>query len=110
VEKALERGTPDMHISGMTVTYNPSSPAGKRVERMTLITGEAVTDTGTYISAVTDFLALGTGDGYRAFGQASHRQDVDLVDLEAVIKYLEALPQPVRIQRGERRFLLTPTN
>jgi hypothetical protein len=63
---------------------------------------------GNYSVAVTDFLALGTGDGYRAFGLASKREDTALSDLDAVIKYLQQLPQPVRLASGGSRFIRTP--
>jgi 5'-nucleotidase len=110
IEKALAGDAPGMHISGMTVVYNPTAPVGQRIERMTLANNQQVTDAGTYTAAVTDFLALGTGDGYRAFGQATKRQDTGLTDLEAVIEYLQGQPQPVKIDLGERRFLIKPTN
>ncbi|MGQ0814258.1 MAG: 5'-nucleotidase C-terminal domain-containing protein [Gemmatimonadota bacterium] len=110
VETALMGNAPDMHISGMRVVYNPSSPAGRRVESMQLISGEQITDEDIFVAAVTDFLALGTGDGYAAFGQATRRQTVDLIDLDALIDYLKSRPQPVRVDLAERRFLITPTN
>lgn len=109
-EKAVSGAQPDMHISGFTVVYNPSAPTGQRVERMLLPNGDLITDSGTYTVAVTDFLALGTGDGYRAFGQAKKREDIDLIDLDALIQYLRKQPQPVKVNRAERRFLITPTN
>lgn len=110
IEKALAGSQPDMHISGMHVTYDPSAPIGKRVERMTLTSGEQITETGTYTAGITDFLALGTGDGYRAFGQATKRETTDLSDLDALIDYLSKQPQPVKASRAERRFLVKPTN
>jgi 2',3'-cyclic-nucleotide 2'-phosphodiesterase / 3'-nucleotidase / 5'-nucleotidase len=99
-----------MHISGMTVIYNPGKPVGQRVESMQLLSGEYIKDDGTYTVAVTDFLATGTGDGYTAFGKASKNVDANLTDLEAVIKYLQGLPQPIKRDRAERRFRvpLTP--
>ena len=110
VEFAVNGRSPDMHVSGMSVVYDPRAAAGQRVKRMTLDSGGDISDTGSYTVAVTDFLATGTGDGYRAFGQATRRQDTRYNDLEAVMAYLQGLPQPVRVNRGERRFLLVPMN
>jgi 2',3'-cyclic-nucleotide 2'-phosphodiesterase (5'-nucleotidase family) len=72
---------------------------------MMLLNRDSISAAKTYVVGVTDFLALGTGDGYEAFGRASKREDTDLVDLEAVIKYLESQPQPVRVNRFDTRTL-----
>ena len=85
----------------MTVTYKLDAPAGQRVQRIE-IGGEALREDATYTVAVTDFLATGTGDGYRGFGAASKREDVGLTDLEALIQYLQSLPQPVQVARDRR--------
>jgi 5'-nucleotidase len=103
VEQSVTGQTPGMHISGMTVRYNPAAPAGQRVQQID-IGGATLRDDAAYTVAVTDFLATGTGDGYRGFGSASRREDVGLTDLEALIRYLQALPQPVRRQL-DRRYL-----
>ncbi|HEX6558716.1 MAG TPA: bifunctional UDP-sugar hydrolase/5'-nucleotidase, partial [Longimicrobiales bacterium] len=108
VEFSLRGSTPDMHISGMKVSYDAAAPAGRRVQRMTLLSGEEIQDNGSYTVSVTDFLATGSGDGYRAFGQARRRTDTNLTDLEALIHYLQALPQPVRVDLAERRFQSVP--
>lgn len=110
VETALAGRTPDMHVSGMTVTYNPSSAPQHRVERMTMLDGKELRDDETYVVVVTDFLAPGTGDGYEAFGKARRREELSLTDLDAIIKYLSGLPQPVTLNNGERRLLISPTN
>ncbi|MGQ0562676.1 MAG: 5'-nucleotidase C-terminal domain-containing protein, partial [Gemmatimonadota bacterium] len=109
VERGLSRGVPDMHVSGMSVVYDPSAPAGERVERMTLHSGGPVLDDATYVVGVLDFLA-GRGDGYEAFGEAARREDMDLTDLDALIQYLQSLPQPVKVNLAERRYLIKPTN
>jgi 5'-nucleotidase len=93
---------PGMHVSGMTITYNPAGAAGQRVQSI-MVGNEEMRADATYVVAVTDFLATGTGDGYRGFGQASKREDVGLTDLEAVIRYLQGLPQPVRVE-ADRRY------
>ncbi len=103
VEQSVTGENPGMHVSGMTVTYEPSAPAGQRVRSIALNSGQALRDDATYSVAVTDFLATGTGDGYRGFGDASKREDVGLTDLEALIRYLQDLPQPVSAV-AERRY------
>ncbi|HET9440777.1 MAG TPA: 5'-nucleotidase C-terminal domain-containing protein, partial [Longimicrobiales bacterium] len=104
VEQSVTGQTSGMHISGIAVHYNAAAPSGQRVQRIVLSSGEEVRNDATYTVAVTDFLATGTGDGYRAFGLATKREDVGLTDLEAVIKYLQSLAQPVRLE-ASRRYL-----
>ena len=101
VEQSVAGQTPGMHISGMTVRYHPSAAAGQRVQQIR-IGGEELRPDATYTVGVTDFLATGTGDGYRGFGSASKREEVGLSDLDALIKYLQSVPQPVRIARDAR--------
>jgi 5'-nucleotidase len=109
VERGLSRGEPDIHVSGMTVVYDPALPAGQRVVRMALNDGTPVQPNDTYTVGVPDFLA-GRGDGYEAFGDAARRENTDISDLDALIRYLQKQPQPVTVNRGERRFLLNPVN
>ncbi|HEX6064141.1 MAG TPA: 5'-nucleotidase C-terminal domain-containing protein, partial [Longimicrobiales bacterium] len=80
VEQSLRESTPGMHVSGITVNYNTAAPAGQRVTQIA-VGNEPLRDDANYIVAVTDFLATGTGDGYRGFGSASKREDVGLTDL-----------------------------
>jgi 2',3'-cyclic-nucleotide 2'-phosphodiesterase/3'-nucleotidase len=104
LEHSVSGNTSGMHVSGFKVHYNPNAAVGQRVQRIVLDSGEEVRADGTYNVVVTDFLATGTGDGYRGFGQASRQEDVGLTDLEAVIQYLQGLPQPVRLA-ADRRYI-----
>ena len=103
LEQAVGGEAPAMHISGMTVTYNPSAPRGSRVQRIVLSNGEEVRPDGNYTAGVPDFLAQ-AGDGYRGFAGAKV-EDAGVRDLEAMIQYLQKLPQPVRVNQNERRFI-----
>jgi hypothetical protein len=51
---------------------------------------------------VNDFLATGTGDGYRVFGQATQRRNTGIVDLDALIQYLRSFSGPVPVPRDAR--------
>ncbi|HEY0303434.1 MAG TPA: 5'-nucleotidase, partial [Longimicrobiales bacterium] len=104
VEQSVTGETPGMHVSGITVRYNRAAPAGQRVTRI-MVGNEELQNDANYIVAVTDFLATGTGDGYRGFGLASKKEDIGLTDLEALIKYVQNLPQPVRAAR-DRRYVV----
>jgi 2',3'-cyclic-nucleotide 2'-phosphodiesterase (5'-nucleotidase family) len=55
-------------VSGLTFTYNRSSPKGLRVKEV-FIGANPLVDDREYTVATNDFLAAG-GDGYKAFGDA----------------------------------------
>jgi 2',3'-cyclic-nucleotide 2'-phosphodiesterase (5'-nucleotidase family) len=95
LENALGRdGRPDAHLSGMTVTYDPTAPQGSRVRRIRLTDGRGVEDTDRITLGVSEFLA-GGGDRYTALTQG-RVSPTGVVDLDALITYLQSLPQPVR--------------
>jgi 5'-nucleotidase / UDP-sugar diphosphatase len=55
-------------VSGLKITYAPSSPKGSRIREL-LIEGKSVDPAKEYRVATNDFMAAG-GDGYKAFGEA----------------------------------------
>lgn len=92
LENALSGETPGAHISGMTVTWDPAAPAGSRVRSIRLDGGRTVGDADRVTLGLTEFLATG-GDRY-VFPATMTR--TGLVDLDALVAYLQRLPQPVR--------------
>ena len=98
----LVRGAhPAMHVSGITVAYDTTRAPGKRVQRLQLENGEEITDTGTYTVSVNDFMAAG-GDNLTMIMKPLGRVDTGIVDLDALIAYLQKLPQPVRADTPKR--------
>ncbi len=61
-------------ISGMTLTYDPSAPAGRRIKTL-FVGGQALEAGREYTVATNDFLAAG-GDGYKAFAEVIHAEDL----------------------------------
>jgi 2',3'-cyclic-nucleotide 2'-phosphodiesterase (5'-nucleotidase family) len=94
LENALARGSPDAHLSGMTVRYDPSAAAGARVREIRLDDGRVVGDDDVVTLGLSEFVATG-GDRYTSLAQAPMTRTA-LVDLDALIAYLQSLPQPVR--------------
>ena len=94
LENALARGTPDAHLSGMTVRYDPSAPEGSRVREIRLDDGRVVDDGDVVTLGLSEFVATG-GDRYTSFTQGRLTR-TEMVDLDAVIAYLQSLAQPVR--------------
>ncbi|MBA2670176.1 MAG: 5'-nucleotidase C-terminal domain-containing protein, partial [Gemmatimonadetes bacterium] len=83
------------HVSGITVRYDPTRERGSRVVSVTLDDGSPLDPTLRYSFTVNDFLAE-LGDGFAAFGEGTNVVHTGLADLDALILYLERLPQPVQ--------------
>ncbi len=105
LKQALEHAVagargPDAHVAGIEVWYDPGGRVGDRITKLRLANGQGVEDGRIYTLAVSDFLATG-GSGY-AMLQGAPRDDVGVTDVDALIQYLAALPQPVAGPNDER--------
>jgi 2',3'-cyclic-nucleotide 2'-phosphodiesterase (5'-nucleotidase family) len=94
LEHAVARGRPDAHVAGMTVRWDSAAPSGSRIREIRLTDGRVIGDTDPVTLGLSEFVATG-GDGYGMFGGTPLSRTA-LVDLDAVIQYLQSLPQPVR--------------
>jgi 2',3'-cyclic-nucleotide 2'-phosphodiesterase (5'-nucleotidase family) len=101
IEHIVRNRQPGMHVSGITVWYDTTATGGSRVRRMELSTDAAITDTGTYVVSVNDFMA-GGGDGLEMLPGVRDQVDTGIVDLDALIAYVQKLPQPVQVPREDR--------
>jgi 5'-nucleotidase len=93
VEAMVAKSVND-HVSGMTIKFDPSKPAGSRAVAVTMADGTPLSDTRTYNVIVNDFIATG-GEGYNAGGRATASKPLNIVDLDALIDYLKSLPSPI---------------
>jgi 2',3'-cyclic-nucleotide 2'-phosphodiesterase (5'-nucleotidase family) len=84
---------PDCHVSGVEVWYDARKDPGKRITRTRLASGKPIEKERDYTLVVSDFMATG-GSGF-AMLSAAPREDIDIVDLDALIRYLGVLPAPV---------------
>jgi 2',3'-cyclic-nucleotide 2'-phosphodiesterase (5'-nucleotidase family) len=110
IEHALSGTLPRAHLSGLDVIYDPDRPPGERVVSMRLADGAAIEPDAIYSVTVTDFLATGTGDGFTAFGRALSSTPTGIVDLDALIRYVQGLPKPLRAPRDARMRTLDDDN
>lgn len=83
------------HVSGVQVRYDPTLASGGRVVEARLASGRPIVPNGTYTIVMNDFMAAG-GDGLGLAEAAIQREDLGVADLDALIAYLQALPQPFR--------------
>ena len=101
LEHALDGGTPDVHVSGLEVWYDPARPRGHRLLRLRLANRKDLDGRRLYTIAVPDFIADG-GDGF-AMLRPLQRVDAGMVDLDALIAYLRVIAQPV-VPPADDRF------
>jgi len=96
---------PDCHVAGVEVWFDPRKDAGKRIGRVRLGAND-LDRNRTYTLVVSDFIATG-GSGFRML-MGSPREDLDVVDIDALTRYLGVLrapveaPEDVRFHRTDR--------
>jgi 2',3'-cyclic-nucleotide 2'-phosphodiesterase/3'-nucleotidase/5'-nucleotidase len=97
IEQGLTRdGYPDTHVSGIRVWLDPDAARGSRVREVELSDGTPVSPGGRYTVTVNVFMAEG-GDRYTALTEGTDRMDTGIVDLEALVEYLEGQPTPLPV-------------
>lgn len=94
LERAVRRDEPAGHVSGVTVTYDPTRPEGQRIVDVRLANGRRLDPKRRYTVAVNDYLA-GGGSGYTML-LGHPRRDLPRDDLSILADYLGRRPQPVR--------------
>lgn len=104
LERLVDR-TPNVHISGVTITYDSTRTVGTRIIEARLASG-LLRDASEYKLILTDFL-VGGGDGLGVTTGALRTEVLNTIDLDALIAHLRALPQPVRAPT-EARFIVAP--
>jgi 2',3'-cyclic-nucleotide 2'-phosphodiesterase (5'-nucleotidase family) len=92
---------PNVHVSGVTITYDSTAAPGSRIVSARLANGTNITLGRQYTVILNDFLATG-GDGLGLESGALKTEILPLVDLDAFVAYLGTLPQPVRAPAGRR--------
>jgi 2',3'-cyclic-nucleotide 2'-phosphodiesterase / 3'-nucleotidase / 5'-nucleotidase len=97
------RTPPRVHVSGVTLSYDPQRPSGQRVVSARLADGRRIVDDAQYTLVMNNFMASG-GDGLALGAEALRSEPLPIIDLDALIAYLRQLPQPVR-PPAERRIV-----
>lgn len=101
IEHVVRGRVPGAHVSGLVVDYDPDAEPGQRVHEMRLANGDVVNDTVVYAVTANDFMAEG-GDGFDVLTRARDRDDTEIVDLDALVAYLQGLPQPIEPPSDQR--------
>jgi 2',3'-cyclic-nucleotide 2'-phosphodiesterase/3'-nucleotidase/5'-nucleotidase len=107
LEDIVARDDINLHLSGVKVTYDPARPAGQRITRLTFTDGRPVNARQSYRLVTLDFILTG-GDGSTLARVARKVEDLKLVDLEALARYVKSRPQPLRAPTDARLIPLKP--
>jgi len=91
---------PDCHVAGVEVWFDGRQAPGKRINRIRLDTGKGLDKDRTYTLVVSDFMATG-GSGFRML-VGSPKEDLDVVDIDALTRYLGVLRSPVEAPDNAR--------
>ena len=82
---------PRVHVSGITLRWDNTRPAGQRLVEARLPNGEQLNDAHDYRLVLTDFLLTG-GDGLGLGSAARLVEPLNVQDLDALIAYVRAMP------------------
>jgi len=104
LEKLVGRRRPIVHISGMLVEYDTTRAPGARVVSVH-VNSAPLDDARSYTVVVNDFQYTG-GSGL-GFDTVRRAENLDLVDLDGFVAYLQGLPQPVAAPT-DKRFVIAP--
>jgi 2',3'-cyclic-nucleotide 2'-phosphodiesterase (5'-nucleotidase family) len=96
---------PSVHLSGVVVTYDSTAAEGARVSSVRLANGSALNPDSRYTLVLNDFLAMG-GEGLALGTRAVKTEVLPDGDLDALVAYLRARPQPVQAPT-DARFIVT---
>lgn len=107
LERQAAQPSFNLHLGGVRLTIDKSRPAGSRVIGLTRSDGTPVRDAERYRIVLSDFLADG-GDNVQLARDALRREDLDILDLDALISYVKTLPAPARAPHDERITWVSP--
>ncbi len=93
-------------VSGLTYAWDAGRAAGDRVSDLRLAGGRPIEPQGRYTVTVNSFLA-GGGDGFGLLGERREGRGGPR-DLDALVAYVERLPQPFTVRPEGRIRRATP--
>jgi len=96
--------SPRVHVSGITLTWDNSRPAGQRLVGARLANGTPLDDAREYRLVLSDFMLSG-GDGLGLGGAARLVEPLNVQDLDALVAYIRALPGGVIVADETPRLI-----
>jgi len=103
LERLVSRDEPNAHVSGVRIVYAPAKAVGSRLVSVTMADGRPLRDDATYTLVFSNFLLTG-GDGLGLGDAALKTEALNITDIDALIAYVHAQRQPLRVP-FEPRFV-----
>ncbi|MEO6447313.1 MAG: 5'-nucleotidase C-terminal domain-containing protein, partial [Gemmatimonadaceae bacterium] len=101
LERLASRDDVNFFLSGVRVVVDSTKPAGHRIVKVTLSDGRVLDERRVYRLVMSDFLAVG-GDGLNLTERAIAVEELKLVDVDVLERYLGSRPSPVRAPTDAR--------
>ena len=102
-EKLLGGNEIPVHVSGITIGYNPEKPKGQRIVSLQLPAGRTLVDDAIYNVIVNNF--MGTGGSNLGPPEGVRITPLDIIDLDALIGYVKTLKSPITPPSESRIFI-----
>jgi 2',3'-cyclic-nucleotide 2'-phosphodiesterase (5'-nucleotidase family) len=99
LERVVAGPEPVAEVSGLIVRYDPRGRSGRRIRSASLADGRPIQRRTRYSLVVSEALAAG-GSGFAVL--AGPGELMGTLDLEALVRYLAVLPQPVEAPESPR--------
>lgn len=93
-----------VHVSGVTIAFDPTKPEGSRIVSLRLSDGRTLSDDAEYNVVMNNFMATG-GSGLGP-PEGARSTPLNIVDLDATIDYLKTLKSPIQ-PPGEARIVIS---
>lgn len=103
LEKLLGGDEVPVHVSGITIGYDPEKPKGERITSLRLPAGRTLVDDAFYNVIVNNFMA--TGGSNLGPPEGTRSTPLDIVDLDALIAYVKTLRSPINAPSESRIFI-----
>ncbi|MEO8576140.1 MAG: 5'-nucleotidase C-terminal domain-containing protein, partial [Gemmatimonadales bacterium] len=102
-EKLLGGNEIPVHVSGITIGFNPDKPKGERIVSLRLPAGRTLIDDAIYSVIVNNF--MGTGGSNLGPPEGVQITPLDINDLDALIGYVKTLKSPITPPSESRIFI-----
>ncbi|MEJ7760717.1 MAG: 5'-nucleotidase C-terminal domain-containing protein [Gemmatimonadaceae bacterium] len=95
LERIMTREQPRVHVSGITIGFNPAGAIGQKIVSLALPAGRTLAANAVYTVIVNDFIATSTDD-LCSMKDAIRSTPIGITDLEALTGYLATLRSPIQ--------------
>jgi 2',3'-cyclic-nucleotide 2'-phosphodiesterase (5'-nucleotidase family) len=102
-EKLLSGTEPLVHVSGVTIGYDPSKPAGSRIVSLQLSDGRTLSENASYNVVMNNFMAAGGSN--MGPPEGSRETPLGVIDLDALVDYMKTLKSPIVPPSQPRIFI-----